>query len=171
MNYVATKLKGGTAEFDRRSAERVARRWLPAVRNRRLPKRALEIAGDTLRDLPFQRWWYADEPLRHRLEDRLAADLQLEPGGLFLDYPEKPRMMGLDLLLLEPGAEPQRLTESGRAGRIDLPRVSDELYHSARVFRVFTTERREISAARLIDLLRMEPRELLHRLTLLEPLA
>lgn len=150
---------------------RVARRWLPAVRNRRLPKRALEIPGESLRGLPFHRWWYSDEPLRHRLEDRLAADLGLEDGGLFLDYPEKPRMMGLDLLLLEPGSEPQRLTESGRAGRIDLPRVSDELYHSARVLRVFATERRELPAARLIDLLRMERDALLQRLTQPEPLV
>lgn len=151
--------------------ERVARLWLPAVRHRRLPKRALEISGDMLRDLPFQRWWYDAEPLRRRLEDLLAVELELSPGELFLDYPEKPRMMGLDLLLLEPGSEPQRLTESGRAGRIDLPRVSDELYHSARVFRVFTTRRRELPAGPLLALLRMDRHSLEQRLSSPEPLS
>lgn len=151
--------------------ERVANQWLPAVRYRRLPKRALEISGDVLRDLPFQQWWYEDQTLRRRLEERLAVELALAPGELFLDYPEKPRMMGLDLLLLEAGSEPQRLTESGRAGRIDLPRVSDELYHSARVFRVFTTDRRELAAGPLLELLRMQRHSLEHRLTQPEPLS
>jgi uncharacterized protein len=150
---------------------RIAESWLPAVRHRRLPKRALEISGDALRDLPFHRWWYEDHVLRRRLEDRLAQELGLQPGDLFLDYPEKPRMMGLDLLLLEPGSEPQRLTESGRAGRIDLPRVSEELYASARVFRVFTTDRRELSPAPLLELLRLDRVALEHRLTLPEPLS
>ena len=150
---------------------RVARQWLPAVRNRSLPKRALEISGDALRDLPFLGWWYEDHLLRRRLEDRLAAELSLPPGDLFLDYPEKPRMLGLDLLLLEPGSPPQRLTQSGRSGRIDLPRVSEELYASARVFRVFTTERRELSPAPLLELLRMDRAALENRLALPEPLA
>ena len=149
---------------------KVAELWLPAVRHRRLPKRALEISGDALRDLPFLGWWYEDHALRRRLEDRLAAELGLEPGELFLDYPEKPRMMGLDLLLLEPGAEPQRLTQGGRAGRIDLPRVSEELYASARAFRVFTMHRRELLAAPLLALLRMDRAALARRLSAPEPL-
>src|SRR5690606_2370315 len=152
-------------------AARVASQWLPAVRYRRLPKRALEISGDVLRDLPFQRWWYDDDTLRRRLEDRLAGELGVQPDEVFLDYPEKPRMMGLDLLLLEPGSEPQRLTESGRAGRIDLPRVSDELYHSARVFRVFTTERRELAPGVLVSLLRLDRHSLERRLSEPEPLT
>jgi uncharacterized protein len=150
---------------------RVSGQWLPAVRNRRLPKRALEISGDALRDLPFHGWWYQDHHLRRALEDRLATELGLQPGDLFLDYPEKPHMLGLDLLLLEPGAEPQRLTRSGRAGRIDLPRVSEELYASARAFRVFTTDRRELSPAPLLELLRLDRSSLEHRLTLPEPLS
>jgi HD superfamily phosphohydrolase len=152
------------------SGEAILRKWLPAVRNRRLPKRALELPGNSVQDLPFQRWWYEDDGLRRRLEERLARELGLSPGELFLDYPSKPRMMGLDLLLLEEGAEPQRLTEGGRAGRIDLPRVADELYHSARVFRVFTVERRELPAAPLLELLRMGRESLEHRLTQTEPL-
>jgi hypothetical protein len=141
------------------------------VRHRRLPKRALEIPGDALRDLPFQSWWYDDDALRRRLEERLAAEVGLGSGELFLDYPSKPRMMGLDILLLEEGSQPQRLTESGRAGRIDLPRISDELYHSARVFRAFTTARRELPAAPVLELLGLTREALRHRLTKPEPLT
>lgn len=146
------------------AAGRVAGRWLPALRARRLPKRALEIPGELLRETAVADWFYEREPLRARLEARLAAELGLEPGELFVDYPVKPRMMGLDLLLLTRHGVPQRLTESGRAGYIDLPRVSDELYHSARVFRVFTTERRELPEAPVVALLRLAPDALEARL-------
>ncbi|HEU4752248.1 MAG TPA: hypothetical protein VFU47_03995, partial [Armatimonadota bacterium] len=94
----------------------------------------------------------------------LAAELGLPPGGVFLDYPVKPRMMGLDLLLKQRDGATQRLTEGGRAGIIDLPRVSEELYHSARVLRVFSVERRAIPPAPVLDLLRMIPAELTRRL-------
>src|SRR5690606_2745565 len=70
---------------------RVTEQWLLAVRNRRLPKRALEIPGDSVRELPFEEWWYDDEPLRRLLEERLSKELGLGSGGVFIDYPEKPR--------------------------------------------------------------------------------
>jgi HD superfamily phosphohydrolase len=149
-------------EREGEGARRVAERWLPALRERRLPKRALEIPGETLRGLPLESWLYSDERLRRSLEDRIAEELSLPPGGVFLDYPTKPRMMGLDLLLLQRDGT-TRLTAGGRAGLIDLPRVADELYHSARVFRVFTTEPREISAGPLLDLLRLPAEELRER--------
>lgn len=79
-------------------------------------------------------------------------------------------MMGLDILLLLRDGSAQRLTETGRAGLIDLPRVSDELYHTARVFRVFTSERREMRADQLIRTLGLAPEEIRARLTGPEPL-
>jgi hypothetical protein len=51
----------------------------------------------------------------------------------------------------------QRLTESGRAGLIDLPRVSGELYHTARAFRIFTMERRRMDADRVLSILALAP--------------
>jgi uncharacterized protein len=144
-------------------ARRVTGRWLPALRERRLPKRALEVPGEELRGLPIASWFYHGDGLRRTLEERLAAELALPAGGLLMDYPEKPQMMGLDLLLLRRDGSAQRLTESGRAGLIDLPRVADELYHSARVLRVFTIERREIRAAPILALLALPPRELARR--------
>ena len=135
--------------------------WLRGLRERRLPKRAVEVPGEALRGTPLAEWFYRDEALKHALEERLAAELGLPTGGVFLDYPEKPRMMELDLLLLEPDGHIQRLSAGGRAGLIDLPRVSEELYHSARVFRLFTSERREVAAAPLLALLAL-PAAALH---------
>jgi HD superfamily phosphohydrolase len=156
------------------AARRVAERWLPALRGRRLPKRALEIPGETLRaaqPLPVDGWMAADAELRHRLEERLAEALGLPAGGVFVDYPEKPRMMGLDLLVLRRDGSVQRLTAGGRAGLIDLPRVSDELYHTARVFRVFTIERRSLPAEGVLSLLSLPREELRRRLDDPTPLA
>ncbi|HEX8274624.1 MAG TPA: HD domain-containing protein [Longimicrobiaceae bacterium] len=145
-------------------ARRVAGKWIPALRGRRLPKRALEIPGDAVRELPVDGWIAQDTDLLRRLEDHLAARLGLGPGEVFVDYPEKPRMMGLDLLALRRGGAVQRLTEGGSAGLIDLPRVSDELYHTARVFRVFTAERREVAPGEVLPLLALPPAELRSRL-------
>jgi HD superfamily phosphohydrolase len=146
------------------SARRVAERWLPAVRERRLPKRAMEVPGEALRGLAAEEWLpEAGEGVRE-LESRLADELGLPPGGVFLDYPEKPQMMGLDMLMLRRDGSVQRLTASGRSGLIDLPRVADELYYTARVFRVFTEGRRAVSAARVLGLLALTAPELSARL-------
>jgi HD superfamily phosphohydrolase len=150
-------LEARAAEAAGPAATRVVERWIPALRYRRLPKRAIEIPGDRLRDLPFAEWFYADPRLRARLEDRLAAELGLPSGSVLLDYPEKPKMMGLDLLLLQRSGEVRRLPESGRAGLIDLPRVADGLYHSARVFRVFTLDRRELDGNAVLEILSWDP--------------
>ena len=161
---VLALIEARAAALDNPAARRVTGRWLPSLRERRLPKRALEISGEVLRDGPFAGWFYADEALRRAVEDRLAGELALPAGGVFLDYPVKPRMMGLDLLLKQRDGATQRLTESGQAGLIDLPRVSDELYHTARVLRIFTVERREIAVAPVLELLGLEPAQLASRI-------
>jgi uncharacterized protein len=143
---------------------RLRERWLPALRGRRLPKRALELPGEAARGLPLADWLYADAPLRRAVEDRMAQELDLPSGSVFIDYPEKPRMMGLDLLLLQRDGETRRLSQQGYPGLIDLPRVADQLYHSARVLRVFTTERRQLSEQPLLDLLQLAPEALSERI-------
>lgn len=153
----AARSKGGEAEA-------LLTRWIPALRYRRLPKRALEIPGDALRESAFVSWFYDRPELSRRLEDRIAAALELPPGGVFIDYPEKPGMLGLGLLLLQREGKIVRLEESGQAGFIDLPRISDELYHSARVFRIFTTERKQIPEAPMLALLTLSAGELAERL-------
>jgi uncharacterized protein len=147
------------------AARRIVEQWIPALRDRRLPKRALEIPGDEVRGLAFESWFYAEPALRYALEARLAEELRLPAGGVFIDYPEKPRMLGLDLLLRRRDGGVQRLREGGRPGLIDLPRVAGELYHSARVLRVFTFERRSAEPGQLLPLLRLPANDLERRLT------
>lgn len=117
-------------------AERVGR-WVAALRSRRLPKRVAEVVAAELDGEGVGEWIVVDSALKREVEDRLAAELELEPGGVFLDYPAKPLMFGLDLLALRSGGEVLRLGPSGRAGLIGLPGIADELYRSARVLRLF----------------------------------
>jgi uncharacterized protein len=152
------------------AAERILSLWLAALRERRLPKRAVELPGQVVRGLPIEEWIYRDPALHRDLEQRLARELDLPVGGVFVDYPEKPRMMELDLLLLSRSGSVHRLTQGGQAGLIDLPRVSDELYYTARIFRVFTLERRHLSADRMLAILRLPADALRARLEEAEPL-
>lgn len=165
-----TILELRAAEAEHPAARRVAERWIPAIRRRRLPKRALEVPGEAVRGLPGEAWIGTDGALRDALEARLAAELGMGEGCVMVDYPEKPRMMGLDLLMLRRSGAVERLTEGGTAGLIDLPRVSDELYHTARAFRVFTMERRELPAERVLSILALDEDEARARLASPEPL-
>jgi len=70
------------------------------------------------------------------VEDALAGEVGLQPGELLLDYPTKTQMLGLDLLVQRPYGEVRRVTAAGWEGAINLPKLSDELYHSARWLRV-----------------------------------
>ncbi len=152
------------AASDAAAAQRVRKSWIPALRRRRLPKRALEVQGDVLREMPVADWFYTRPDLRALLEERLAEALGLPEQGVFIDYPEKPRMMGLDLLLRQRDGNTVRLRESGFAGLIDLPRIADRLYHSARVLRVFTVERRSLAEQPIIELLGLDASSLESRL-------
>lgn len=149
---------------DSEQARRISGRWLPALRERRLPKRALELPGEALRGLAGEEWLAGDPSTLFALEARLAEELELPDGGVFVDYPEKPRMMGLDLLLLRRDGTLHRLTDQGRAGLIDLPRLADELYYTARAFRIFTVERRTIAPERALALLSLGADDLRRKL-------
>jgi len=71
------------------------------------------------------------------VEDQLAREFALAPGELLLDYPAKTQMLGLDIPVLRRDGGVRRLTVSGWAGAINLPKLSEELYRSARWLRVF----------------------------------
>jgi HD superfamily phosphohydrolase len=146
-----TVLDNLASVHDSASARRARESLIPAIRHRRLPKRAAEWRGDELTDA-FQRlgrevgaWFHQRPELRAALEDHLAARCGLEPAGLFLDYPAKSRMLELDILMLSRDGEILRLTSAGRAGLIDLPRLGRDLYHAARVLRVFTWPRAKLA--------------------------
>jgi len=139
-------------------------RWVAALRSRRLPKRAAEVVAADLEGEGVGGWMVVDSALKREVEDRLAAELGLEPGAVFLDYPSKPLMFDLDLLA-ERGGEVFRLGPGGRVGLIGLPRIADELYRSARVMRFFVLgERVSVSRERLIELASLTEEELRVRL-------
>lgn len=145
-------LEARAGEHDAPSARRARERWIPALRNRRLPKRAAEWSGD---ELPREvaAWVYDDPRLRAEVEDRLSTDLGLEPGHLFLDYPAKPGMLALEILVVRKEGDVLRLTSTGRAGLIDLPRLGRDLYNSARVLRVLAVSGVEVDRDGLLKLL------------------
>jgi uncharacterized protein len=138
---------------DRPEVRRIGERWVPALRNRRLPKRALELTARDLEGEIIPAWVSEDSPERRRLEDTLADELDLAPGEVMVDFPVKRKMMDLDLLIKRPGRGVERLGSGGVPGLIDLPRLAEELYRTTRVLRVFTLDRRQLSPERWRDIL------------------
>jgi len=113
---------------------------LRALRERKLYKRAFESPAADLQ--PDAAEWIADDrSLTVDVENALAAEVGLQPGDLLLDYPTKTQMLGLDLLVRRPYGEVRRLTAAGWEGAINLPKLSEEFYRSARWLRVYTSVR------------------------------
>jgi len=138
-------------EDDSEVAERLALRWLPALRHRRLPKRALEISATDLQDRQVEDWAVGDSPWKRVVEDELASEVGLEPGEVMIDFPAKREMFQLDILVERRGGGVERLGPEGLPGLVDLPRVARDLYTTSRVLRVFTLERRDIPAEMVLD--------------------
>jgi hypothetical protein len=138
-------------EDDGEVAERIATRWLPALRHRRLPKRALELTAADLRGRQVEDWAVGDSPWKRAVEDDLASELGLESGEVVIDFPAKPAMFQLDVLVERRDGVVQRLGIEGVEGMLDLPKVAQELYSTARVLRVFTFERREVSTEQVLE--------------------
>jgi hypothetical protein len=61
-----------------------------------------------------------------------------------IDFPAKRTMFQLDLLIRRRDGGVVRLGAEGIPGLLDLPRVTQALYHTARVLRVYTFERRSL---------------------------
>ena len=131
-------------EADSPVAERLSTRWLPALRGRRLPKRALEVTAAELGDRVVEDWAVSETPRKRAIEDQLAGEVGLQPGEVVIDFPAKRAMFQLDLLVQRRSGEVERLGSGGLPGLIDLPRLAQELYTTARVLRVFTFERRSL---------------------------
>jgi HD superfamily phosphohydrolase len=110
---------------------------LSALRERRLYKRAVEIpAADLPSDVGE---WIADDWQRTMtVENELAHRLGVGPGELLLDYPVKTEMLGLNLPVLRRNGRVDLVTGESSGGAINLPKLSEELYRSARWLRVFT---------------------------------
>ncbi len=138
-------------EDDSEVAERLLTRWLPALRHRRLPKRALEITAADLAGRQVEDWAAGDSPQRRVVEDEIASELGLEPGEVMIDFPVKRAMFQLDILVQRRDGSVQRLGPEGLPGVVDLPRVARELYQTARVLRVFTLERRQLDRSQVLE--------------------
>jgi len=126
------------------------------LRERRLAKRVLDLAAAELPvDTPS---WPSDDPdLLEQVEDRLARDVGLEPGDLFLDFPAKPDMLALDLPLVKRDGTITHLAGAEAAAHLGLPRVANELYRSARRLRVFALGAATVPVKAIVDLV-MTPR-------------
>jgi hypothetical protein len=122
--------------LDERAPAPATAALLAALRARRLHKRVVECPAATLGDGEAD-WIADDRALAVAAEDALARELGLAPGELLLDYPAKTQMLGLDLPVLRRGGRVERLTEAGLDGAINLPRLAEQLYRSARWLRVF----------------------------------
>ncbi|MEX0907528.1 MAG: HD domain-containing protein, partial [Gemmatimonadota bacterium] len=150
MHLLGTRADPDAGGAPRRVADGVA-----ALRSRKLPKRAAEVSAGELADAAADGpavWLHTDSRLKRRVEERLATELSVE-HGVYLDFPEKPAMFGLHLLLQRRQGGVIRLGPAGRAGLIGLPRVADELYRSARVLRLYTGgERRSVAPPMLTRL-------------------
>lgn len=131
-------------------AARLERDWLPALRERRLPKRATEITAWQLEDTTLPDWVSGDTPAKRRWEDGIASELGLAPGEVILDFPVKKAMFQLDVLV-DRGGTVIRLGREGIPGLIDLPSLAAELYRTARVLRLFTFKRREVAPEWLLE--------------------
>jgi HD superfamily phosphohydrolase len=138
-------------EDDSEVAERLLTRWLPALRHRRLPKRALEITAADLAGRQVEEWAAGDSPQRRLVEDELASEVGLESGEVMIDFPVKRAMFQLDILVERRDGSVQRLGPKGLPGVVDLPRVARELYQTARVLRVFTLERRQLDRSQVLE--------------------
>ena len=97
-------------------------------------------------------WIASDHERARTAEDSLATELGLAPGELLLDFPAKPQMLGLDLPVLRNDGHIRRLTTEGWPGAINLPVLSEQLYRSARVLRVFVAHPVELESERVMRL-------------------
>jgi HD superfamily phosphohydrolase len=131
-------------------ARRAPSPLLVALRERRLFKRAFQCpAGDLPADAA--EWIADDRAVTRRVEDALAAELGLNPGELLLDYPTKTQMLGLDIPVQRRNGKVSRLTAHGE-GAINLPKLAEEFYRSARWLRVFTCRPVQLHRDQVLDL-------------------
>ena len=141
-----------------------------ALRERRLFKRALDLPASEV-PADTQPWVSRDPDLVELVEDALAPALGLRPGQLLLDFPGNPTMLAVDLPLRTRSGRVERLTNAGKSGQFGLPRVADELYQSARRFRVFVAAPPMGTVEHLLPAMTLPAEEVRRRLTVGEPLV
>ncbi len=131
------------------SPREATRTMLDALRMRRLYKRAFEASAASLPAAGLE-WIAHDLPRTRAMERALAKELGLAEGEVLLDYPAKTQMLDLDLPVLRRDGTVVALTSAEFEGALDLPRMADELYRSARYLRVFVARKVEVNAEWLL---------------------
>jgi HD superfamily phosphohydrolase len=131
-----------------------ARTLLDALRSRHLHKRAYECPAALLGDNVGE-WIASDYRLTRQVEDAFARELGLPRGALLLDYPAKTQMLGVDIPLQRRNGPVAHLTVEGWEGELNLPRLSEELYRSARRLRVLTQDRHPVPSEAVLRALCM----------------
>jgi HD superfamily phosphohydrolase len=134
-----------------------------ALRERRLAKRALDIPATEI-PADTAEWPGNDPALVLRVEDRLAKELGLAAGELFLDFPTKPDMLALDLPLVKRDGSVTQLAGAEARAHLGLPRVAGELYRSARRLRVFVLRPVRVPLEGIVDLIMLPGEEVAARL-------
>ncbi|HEY0929308.1 MAG TPA: HD domain-containing protein [Gemmatimonas sp.] len=147
--------EGLLVHLDTPSLTAEARVLLDAIRVRRLHKRAFERPAASLGE-DVGEWIATDYRLTHAVENALAREFGLASGALLLDFPTKTQMLGVDIPMLRRDGSVQRLTAEGFEGALNLPRLSDELYQSARRLRVFTAGRVVLPEARILQIVQLD---------------
>jgi len=133
------------------------------LRERRLAKRILDLPATALpADTPD--WPATDPDLTEQVEDRLAEETGLGPGELFLDFPAKDRMLGVELPLVRRDGTVGHLGGEGAEIHLGMPRVATELYRSARRLRVFTLQPVHLAEADIVGLIQLPREEVAARL-------
>ena len=123
------------------NAPLVKRLW-----QRKLLKRVVDLASS---DLPEGFGdWITDDPDRvQSAEDDLAGKLGLGEGELLIDFPRKPDMLSVSLPIVTRSGDVEMLCDEHPDPRIGIHTVAEQLYISARRFRVFCARSVEIDLA------------------------
>ncbi len=128
------------------------------LRQRKLYKRLVDIAGEEVPEDAGD--WVAECPdLVERVENKLAAKLQLQPGEVLLDFPAKAKMIEVDMPLLRKDGTVEPLAAPDGTTQLGIHRIADELHARARRLRVFAATSRPLDQRYILRLVERKKNE------------
>ncbi len=128
------------------------------LRQRKLYKRLVDIAGEEVPEDAGD--WVAECPdLVERVENKLAAKLQLQPGEVLLDFPAKAKMIEVDMPLLRKDGTVEPLAAPDGTSQLGIHRIADELHARARRLRVFAATSRPLDQQYILQLVERKKNE------------
>ena len=128
------------------------------LRRRKLYKRLIDIAGEEVPEGAGD--WVAECPdLVEQVENRLAANLQLQPGEVLLDFPAKAKMIDVDMPLLRKDGTVEPLATPDGMARMGIHRIANELHARARRLRVFAATARSLDPQEILRLVERKKNE------------